>query len=180
MDLSQFPNMGYLELRGTWLDKGSLESQYDAYFNDTVRKLIIDIQPKGWVKIYDVFEIDGNISVYEDTVSLSFYDVPTYKDVKFEYNDSNFNNITRTGRYPSIVRGSEEIYKFSSSIEVPSEYQKSEPRIGMTKEEVRESTWGEPIEINKTVTVYGTSEQWVYNNYKYIYFDDNIVTGIQE
>lgn len=34
-------------------------------------------------------------------------------------------------------------------------------RIGMTKEMCRES-WGEPDDINKTTTSYGTSEQWVY------------------
>lgn len=53
------------------------------------------------------------------------------------------------------------------------------PRIGMDKIEVGTSTWGSPIDINYTTTAYGTSEQWVYEGYRYIYFDDGIVTGIQ-
>lgn len=55
-----------------------------------------------------------------------------------------------------------------------------EPSIGMTADEVKESTWGEPIKINKTTTEYGVDEQWVYNDYKYIYLEDGIVTAIQE
>ena len=55
-----------------------------------------------------------------------------------------------------------------------------EPSIGMTADEVKESTWGEPIKINKTTTEYGVDEQWVYDDYKYIYLEDGIVTAIQE
>ncbi|MCD9025220.1 hypothetical protein [Cohnella silvisoli] len=57
---------------------------------------------------------------------------------------------------------------------------KEEPAIGMTAQEVRDSKWGSPDDINKTTTKYGTSEQWVYNYYGYIYIDDGIVTAIQE
>lgn len=41
---------------------------------------------------------------------------------------------------------------------------KSAPAIGMTEEEMRESTWGNPKTINKTTTKYGVSEQWVYRS----------------
>jgi hypothetical protein len=54
------------------------------------------------------------------------------------------------------------------------------PTIGMTKEEVRNSRWGEPEEINKTTTANIVYEQWVYPNYKYLYFEDGILTTIQE
>lgn len=55
-----------------------------------------------------------------------------------------------------------------------------EPEIGMSEEEVLNSTWGEPEDINKTTIRYGTSEQWCYSWDKYIYFEDGIVTAIQE
>lgn len=54
------------------------------------------------------------------------------------------------------------------------------PEIGMTADEVKKSTWGEPTKINKTTYSWGTSEQWVYSNYRYIYFENGIVTAIQE
>lgn len=55
-----------------------------------------------------------------------------------------------------------------------------EPSIGMTKNEVLNSTWGKPRDINKTTTRYGTREQWCYNGNKYIYFEDGIVISIQD
>lgn len=55
-----------------------------------------------------------------------------------------------------------------------------EPQIGMTGDEVRHSSWGEPEDINKTTTKYSVSEQWVYDDFKYIYLEDGIVTAIQE
>lgn len=57
---------------------------------------------------------------------------------------------------------------------------KEEPRIGMTAEDVRKSTWGEPKNINKTTYIWGTKEQWCYSGYRYIYFENGIVTAIQE
>lgn len=54
------------------------------------------------------------------------------------------------------------------------------PRIGMTAEEVRNSTWGDPNDINKTTTAYGTSEQWVYSDFRFIYFENGVVTVIRE
>ncbi len=53
--------------------------------------------------------------------------------------------------------------------------------IGMTSNDVRRSlAWGAPDKINKTVTARGTSEQWVYKNNQYLYFENNILTAIQK
>ena len=54
------------------------------------------------------------------------------------------------------------------------------PEIGMTAEEVEKSTWGSPEKINKSTYAWGTSEQWVYKDYRYIYLDNGIVKAIQE
>lgn len=50
--------------------------------------------------------------------------------------------------------------------------------IGMTKEMVLMS-WGEPKKINKTILASGVSEQWVYSLDSYVYFDDGVVSAIQ-
>lgn len=55
-----------------------------------------------------------------------------------------------------------------------------EPEIGMTADEVKNSTWGDPSKINKTTTKYGVHEQWVYSLDRYIYLDDGVVTSIQD
>lgn len=69
-------------------------------------------------------------------------------------------------------------YKFSNSTEFPK--LKTAPKIGMTAEEVKSSTWGSPNKVNKTTNSYSVSEQWVYSGGKYLYLDDGIVTSIQE
>lgn len=55
-----------------------------------------------------------------------------------------------------------------------------EPQIGMTQDEVIKTKWGRPNHINQTITVNGTDEQWVYDGYKYLYFEDGILTTIQK
>lgn len=54
------------------------------------------------------------------------------------------------------------------------------PSLGMTYEEVLASLWGEPYDVNRTVTEYGTYEQWVYGNGQYLYFEDGILTSFQD
>lgn len=57
------------------------------------------------------------------------------------------------------------------------------PTAGMVGSDVVITSWGKPIKINKTTTVYGVSEQWVYEIHgtrKYVYLEDGIVTGVQE
>lgn len=55
------------------------------------------------------------------------------------------------------------------------------PKIGMSKKEVIALTkYLIPTDINKTTSSYGTSEQWCYDSYKYLYFDNDKLTSIQE
>jgi len=53
--------------------------------------------------------------------------------------------------------------------------------IGMTKEMVQAS-WGEPSDINKTITASKVREQWIYgtlSNRKYVYFENGNLYSIQ-
>ena len=51
--------------------------------------------------------------------------------------------------------------------------------IGMTKEEVLQSMWGKPNDINRTIGEGYENEQWCYDGYNYLYFEDGILTTIQ-
>ncbi len=42
------------------------------------------------------------------------------------------------------------------------------------------SSWGKPRTINRTTTLYGIHEQYVYSMKKYLYFENNILTTIQD
>src|SRR5699024_11134472 len=58
-------------------------------------------------------------------------------------------------------------------------YEDDKISIGMTEEEVL-NRWGEPEDINRTITEHNVSEQWIYSNYQYLYFENGILTTIQQ
>lgn len=55
-----------------------------------------------------------------------------------------------------------------------------EPYIGMLESEIKNCIWGDPEDINETITKYGTKKQYVYSNYRYLYFEDGVLTAIQK
>lgn len=69
-------------------------------------------------------------------------------------------------------------YKFFNDI--PNSVKARKIEIGISKKEVLASSWGKPKDINKTTTKYGTNEQWVYSLNRYLYFDGDKLTSIQE
>ncbi len=55
------------------------------------------------------------------------------------------------------------------------------PRIGMTVTQViDQTTWGRPHAINRTTSARGVREQWVYGNSRYLYFENEVLTVIQD
>ena len=58
---------------------------------------------------------------------------------------------------------------------------KPDAAIGMTKSQVRNKTnWGKPNYIKTTTDKYGVREQWVYDDYQYLYFDNGKLVTIQQ
>ena len=52
-------------------------------------------------------------------------------------------------------------------------------RLGMTKQQVLESSWGRPERINRTTNALGSREQWVYGGVNFLYFEGDRLTAIQ-
>ena len=60
------------------------------------------------------------------------------------------------------------------------EWRKKGVQIGMTAERVRLSSWGKPSSINRSQYADRVEhEQWCYGSHSYLYFDDGILTSIQ-
>ncbi|MEI4770940.1 hypothetical protein WAX74_15060 [Psychrobacillus sp. FJAT-51614] len=53
-----------------------------------------------------------------------------------------------------------------------------EPQLGMTAQQVYDSTWGYPDRTTTSTTSYGVTEMWVYPESNYIHFKDGKVVGI--
>lgn len=122
--------------------------------------------------------LNNVISYYGN--KYEFCDYSGYKDVYVWKDTDNFESIVCWEK-PDI--GVTMIWTSYDGINAFNALQPQNPTIGMTAEEVENSTWGKPYDINKTITNYSISEQWVYksgSNFKYIYFEDGIVTAIQE
>lgn len=56
---------------------------------------------------------------------------------------------------------------------------KRNARIGMTADQVR-AAWGKPASINSSVYASGTHEQWVYGSNQYVYFENGVMTALQQ
>lgn len=104
-------------------------------------------------------------------------------------NMEHYITFVKEGEVWCIKKNSEEWYVWETKerqileeerINKIKENEKKEPIIGMTREEVENSTWGKPNDINKTTYEWGITEQWCYPNFKYIYFTDGIVSAISE
>lgn len=108
----------------------------------------------------------------------------------FEFKDSYLIEKTRYSETEKnsgidLYKDSDDTFeKVSNSIKLPKEKKYYDPEIGMTIEEVLNSTWGTPDDKNKSTYSWGTTEQWIYENKNdetsYIYFEDGIVTSISE
>lgn len=51
--------------------------------------------------------------------------------------------------------------------------------VGMTREKVKASSWGNPSSVNTTTSAFGDREQWVYGTRSYLYFENGVLTTIQ-
>jgi hypothetical protein len=54
-----------------------------------------------------------------------------------------------------------------------------DPHIGMTAKQVEATCWGKPDRVNRTQTAGVISDQYVYDNGRYVYLRNGIVTSIQ-
>lgn len=61
----------------------------------------------------------------------------------------------------------------------PAKPKKGGVYIGMTKQQVLASNWGRPSDVNRTTGSFGTHEQWVYGGSNYLYFENGVLTAIQ-
>lgn len=116
------------------------------------------------------FSVDNHILKLDSELDIKHYGAGIFAEYKIDENKKTLTAII-SNELPTY-------YYESAETTFPNKLKK--PYIGMTKEQAKNSTWGEPNKINKTTTAYGIHEQWVYNDFKYLYFDNGYLTSIQE
>ncbi len=147
---------------GTWLGNGELW----WFDNNTAYQDLPEYYNYNYLK-YNIHYQDGKMYIYEVNKNNSKY--------VMEYKDSLLVVTEVGGDYTFSLK------KMNTAKTKPDDEQiKKEPYIGMKEEDVEKSTWGEPEDINKTTTAYGTREQWCYSGYRYIYIENGVITSIRE
>lgn len=133
---------------------------------------------------YSICSVNISDEFEKTTITYKFYDNSLLETSNSVYSDGSVLNYTVSS---TKISDSTELFKSvkkSSPSTSGMVEQVKEPEIGMTKEEVENSTWGEPYHKNKSTYSWGTTEQWVYKvgryGRKYIYFKNGIVSSISE
>ncbi|MCK9570390.1 tetratricopeptide repeat protein [Candidatus Pacearchaeota archaeon] len=154
------------------------------------------------VYLYDQGDLDGAIEAWKETLKLKPESIPT-RDRLIEALEKK--NITLQKQLENaLIKLSDNTIQESNTIVVRSTESPSVVTIpqtnnlsnsnwssrvekaiadhiiimGMTAEQVKAS-WGNPDQINRDVSKYGESEQWVYGD-QYIYLENGIVDYWQE
>jgi hypothetical protein len=183
----------------------SKKVQVDQYIKDELEKDYAEITNNMQVTI-DRYKDVSSLKDYLQTMRNKAYSRDIYNAGEEKINKAggilnledyvlsdiskNYSNITSDSEYydnakkklQEIKVESDKRFKAKYGIDPPSdkkEVKKEGVRIGMTQDEVLNSTWGKPNKINKTTSKYGTSEQWVYGGNNYLYFENGILTTIQ-
>jgi hypothetical protein len=94
--------------------------------------------------------------------------------------DSNLAKVTAAAKKRDEAATRKDIEEAKQLIRKMAAVQKAAGvNIGMSMEQVRASSWGRQNSINRTTTAYGDREQWVYGIGNYLYFENGVLTTIQ-
>ena len=126
-----------------------------------------------------VMNITEDSFVNNYSITIEEVDVNQINSLLNEYN--NFISF--------LINYRDNVYKISRNGELQDEYEEREneeslsesiPKVGMTASEVEKTSWGKPDKKNKDTYSWGTTEQWVYNDKGYVYFENGKVTSVSE
>lgn len=141
--------------------------------NKEINKYITNIKEKAYSSFKNKIEKYLNEKNYVD----GYRDISSYEEIIKSSEDSELIKL-----YEKIKKEKEEKEeKEAAEREATRKKIKKQQgvRIGMSKQDVLDSSWGKPTKINKSVYSWGTTEQWVYPNYNHLYFENGKLTSIQ-
>lgn len=163
-------------LDGEWTGRGINDFSSNTWIINGDKCYNVFSNKNGYKYNYNTYNcvIDNNtLYIFKTDTSSNDLNNAKYK-MKYEEGKLLYEYIPNSNTFITTFA------KTSDNTKLKSIEKMQNPSIGMTKAEVEASTWGKPEDINKTTTKYGTREQWCYDGYKYIYFENGVVTSIQD
>lgn len=198
-EVDNFENIQYIYVDG--FDKNGMLNNAKKYTSSIANNFKMLICFKNSNNKYKAYVFNGLKSKwdgknnYDTGLSIEVYEENEYiKLLQNKYNNAakNFGTLKTEelndlyNRYKDFL---EFYYEYKNEIFYPkwdnirnekeNINKKIDPFIGMSSDEVLNSTWGEPESKNITKTKYGKKEQWIYGNGKYVYVTNGFVTAIQ-
>jgi septal ring factor EnvC (AmiA/AmiB activator) len=164
-------------------DKAAMQQELDGYRYDPA-KLLVTIRENYAAKAYDTLKVNlGLLQRYHP-------EAPEYQTAKGIYEQGQHDQeaarkkaeaeaakreAERRAKMSKIERTME---KYNCDEETARLINKGQVRIGMTDKQCR-AAWGNPSDINRSVYSFGVHEQWCYGGHNYLYFEDGILTSVQ-
>ena len=132
---------------------------------ENIKQKIENIQDKAYASL----KSELNTKILSQDYSKN-YKGAYYEDIVKYSNDEDLKNI-----YQKYLNA----FSKHKIKEEKEKRKKQGVNLGMTKQQVLDSCWGEPQKINTSIGSWGTHEQWVYGNGNYLYFENGKLTSIQ-
>lgn len=139
------------------------------------------IKKFGYEEFNDKFKT--TLSQQDGTFNGIYLQIGELDDYPYKYENPEILSDVASNEMMMFLTEYISIYKshrYELFSEIEDKTNNTKPSVGMDKTEVENSAWGKPDKVNKTETKYGTHEQWVYGNGKYVYFENGEVVSIQE
>ncbi|MFT5875115.1 MAG: hypothetical protein ACI8WT_004096 [Clostridium sp.] len=163
-DISERMRIGSIGLKTERIEINNNLSEY-------INKMIKDLDKNANEKNYITIERLSNVSKILSTNFISL------EKEKIEIN----NKLSEYKNKKQIEDDEiEKKAKVEAEVQAEEELKYSPPYVGMTEADLRKCEWGQPDDVNTTTTAYGTSKQYCYSGYKYVYVEDGVVTSIQD
>lgn len=135
-----------------------------------------EIKDKAFEQIIN----EAQVQIDSQDYSSAQNTLKKYKDLGNQTILDMYNNATNEiNRIEAEKKAKEEAERKQREAEEKARKKSQGVTIGMTQQEVLDSMWGEPKDINRTITENHVYEQWVYGYPNYLYFTDGILTSIQ-
>lgn len=141
-----------------------------TYYREDNTDGVTTWKPNKAILTFETNNIEYQIAFLDSLLIIESYKDDYYKQLEKSYEPST----------PWMHYANKSQMCFEKSLNNEITKKLTVPEIGMTGEEIKQTNWGEPEKINKTTYSWGTTEQWCYSDYRYIYLDNGIVTAIQE
>jgi hypothetical protein len=190
ISVKQDPNINYYIGKTVWINATKPDELFmDNLSEATISNVVLQPNTLDTETLQDAM-VNGNLEFVEEpsnsdnsqyiiTIQLPDKSIKQFEYYVYSFLDSRLQPDTITDALNSLFY-LKNPYKAHSnwSSKIWDEVRQQKVSIGMTEDQATMS-WGQPKDINNTTNSYSTHEQWVYGLSSYLYFDDGILTTIQ-